>query len=882
MFWNKSPFCGNSFANLPHFAEKKRCSFKIFPLISNLQNHFGCIGITVEDYILRNLQRMEFAKAILAKIYFQNKKKKKKKKKGYTERPLKKLEEENAGGERGTCKQSESLLSYRIMMNNSSLNGYPIAEIIDELIFQRIEFDRRRKLKKGKLPRKKKLYIIYSKNVVTYSYLYILLKKSIFLRAAIIFVLIQIDRKYSQERVTKLIKKINGKGKNTALIVLSPLSYHINKCYISKFIHEEKDIDGSNYEALLKLFSTCNGHYSSTEPMTAFAAISKYISTNTNREKCSQLQNVHLYVQQHELPFVQIFHYFYHNWGVTPLETFFTIWYIRILKELKCIFISEIIEHILSVNNIMRIFKKVEFYQNKDEQVYICEQNNISNDGDDNDGDDNGGDDNGGDDNDGDDNDGEDNGGDDNNGDDNDGDDNDGSRNDDDNNNTKYMSDIIIFNKKLLIYNHLKEYIKYNIPLYDPISGNIICRYKKKYTNKKLYFYTNKGKLFIKKWDDFKKKINIFTDWYINYINTYSTLINNKNKLIKKNLKKKIIKNSDLVIIGIGFSNVLKKDHIKKDAVILDLGINLIYPQNVVKLNKMETSKYRIWSKRKLGLSNFVYTKGNYWNKNKQFWEYFSIGKNFIHVRTLAGRDTINREENMNFLFKTEGAYTIMKRECLFTLVRYIFQMYSSNTQYKNEESSSMRRHFVNKDEKGLVVKESPSLHVHKKGGKQNGNKWTNQILLKDDKSKLRFVNILGNALKRSATTINEFFFSAKYKCEDASPVSPYVRWKVTTNGKFANNARERHSLVMHGKEKKQTSRRYEDTKSNKFFGEVRNCGELAVESFVEVPLDVSKKKKNEDECSYTIFPNKEEPFNTNNEKEKIIITKIKQKGRHI
>ncbi|SCP04964.1 bifunctional methylenetetrahydrofolate dehydrogenase/cyclohydrolase, putative [Plasmodium ovale] len=718
------------------------------------------------------------------------------------------------------------------MMNNSSLNGYPIAEIIDELIFQRIEFDRRRKLKKGKLPRKKKLYIIYSKNVVTYSYLYILLKKSIFLRAAIIFVLIQIDRKYSQERVTKLIKKINGKGKNTALIVLSPLSYHINKCYISKFIHEEKDIDGSNYEALLKLFSTCNGHYSSTEPMTAFAAISKYISTNTNREKCSQLQNVHLYVQQHELPFVQIFHYFYHNWGVTPLETFFTIWYIRILKELKCIFISEIIEHILSVNNIMRIFKKVEFYQNKDEQVYICEQNNISNDGDDNDGDDNGGDDNGGDDNDGDDNDGEDNGGDDNNGDDNDGDDNDGSRNDDDNNNTKYMSDIIIFNKKLLIYNHLKEYIKYNIPccvhaiilfikyynikienknilivnnniniflslfyfffkynisttVYDPISGNIICRYKKKYTNKKLYFYTNKGKLFIKKWDDFKKKINIFTDWYINYINTYSTLINNKNKLIKKNLKKKIIKNSDLVIIGIGFSNVLKKDHIKKDAVILDLGINLIYPQNVVKLNKMETSKYRIWSKRKLGLSNFVYTKGNYWNKNKQFWEYFSIGKNFIHVRTLAGRDTINREENMNFLFKTEGAYTIMKRECLFTLVRYIFQMYSSNTQYKNEESSSMRRHFVNKDEKGLVVKESPSLHVHKKGGKQNGNKWTNQILLKDDKSKLRFVNILGNALKRYEI-VGDAHLNCKKRCNIISSV-PGGLGPITTSVLFYN-----------------------------------------------------------------------------------------------
>ncbi|SCO63307.1 bifunctional methylenetetrahydrofolate dehydrogenase/cyclohydrolase, putative [Plasmodium berghei] len=142
-------------------------------------------------------------------------------------------------------------------MKPELLIGLPISEKIDQLILKKIENYKKENLENGiELEVKKNLYVIYSKNVVAYSYLYILLKKSIYLKLDINFILVKIDKKYSQEKLINLIKKINKKkGDNTSILILSPLSFHINKFYVSKFISEKKDIDASNNNAIFKVLN---------------------------------------------------------------------------------------------------------------------------------------------------------------------------------------------------------------------------------------------------------------------------------------------------------------------------------------------------------------------------------------------------------------------------------------------------------------------------------------------------------------------------------------------------------------------------------------------------------------------------------------------------
>ncbi|CAD2095608.1 bifunctional methylenetetrahydrofolate dehydrogenase/cyclohydrolase, putative [Plasmodium vinckei brucechwatti] len=499
-------------------------------------------------------------------------------------------------------------------MKPDLLIGLPVSEKIDQLILKKIENYKKESLEKGvEFKGKKKLYVIYSKNVVAYSYLYILLKKSIYLKLDIIFILVKVDKKYSQEKLINLIKKVNKKkGDNASILILSPLSFHINKFYVSKFINEKKDIDASNNntifkvlnikKSLLQFFGLDTNFTYKNENNVNLVSIYTYTphckkrdsiyDTYTNEERIIDVRNAdnQCVSPQWFISMVHIQNFIY------LIQLFFSLfqsllfsYYLFIIINIKYALIY-CIKNVLT-NNCEEIYKKGKIEENntnvkkvivkstnyyRGNSNHWCIKKSLKN----------------------------------------------VSKSMDTeiynylNKFTKYnipccVHSIILFikyynikieNKKILILNNNINifltlfYFFYKIGIsttvYDAVNGYTICRYNKdaKKKNKQIYFFMKIGKkkkkkLYVHDENDFKNKIRKFINNYIYNINKHIQS-NKKYSIIKNNLKKNIIKNSDIIIIGIGYFNILKKKHIKKNAIILDLGINLISTSLIKKKEK--------------------------------------------------------------------------------------------------------------------------------------------------------------------------------------------------------------------------------------------------------------------------------------------------------
>ncbi|VTZ69285.1 bifunctional methylenetetrahydrofolate dehydrogenase/cyclohydrolase, putative [Plasmodium chabaudi chabaudi] len=503
-------------------------------------------------------------------------------------------------------------------MKPDLLIGLPVSEKIDQLVLKQIENYKRESLENGiKFKGKKKLYVIYSKNVVAYSYLYILLKKSIYLKLDIIFILVKVDKKYSQEKLINLIKKVNKKkGDNTSILILSPLSFHINKFYVSKFINEKKDIDASNNntifqvlnikKSLLKFFGLDTHFTNKNEKNVNLVSIYTYIPpykkrdhiydtyTNdiSNKEQIIDVRNIEnqCVSTQYFISMVHIQNFIY------LIQLFFSLFQLLLFRYYLFIIINikyPLIYYIKNVlaNNCEEIYKKGKVEEdNANIKKVIVKSTNYY-------------------------------------------------RDNSSNWCIKRFLKNVPQNMDTEIYNYLNEFTKYNIPccvhsiilfikyynikienkkililnnninifltlfyffykigisttVYDAVNGYTICRYNKeaKKKNKQIYFFMKidkkkKKKLYVHDENDFKNKIRKFINNYIYNINKHIQS-NKKYSIIKNNLKKNIIKNSDIIIIGIGYFNILKKNHIKKNAIILDLGINLISTSRVKKKKK--------------------------------------------------------------------------------------------------------------------------------------------------------------------------------------------------------------------------------------------------------------------------------------------------------
>ncbi|SCO61293.1 bifunctional methylenetetrahydrofolate dehydrogenase/cyclohydrolase, putative [Plasmodium berghei] len=514
-------------------------------------------------------------------------------------------------------------------MKPELLIGLPISEKIDQLILKKIENYKKENLENGiELEVKKNLYVIYSKNVVAYSYLYILLKKSIYLKLDINFILVKIDKKYSQEKLINLIKKINKKkGDNTSILILSPLSFHINKFYVSKFISEKKDIDASNNNAifkvlnikksLLQFFGLDTNFINNDKKNINFVNIYTYIphckkrdniydtytNETLNKENIFDVRsfdNECIYPQRfisitHIPNFIYLVQLFF-----LIFQSLLFIYYMLIIINKKYTLIY-CIQNILT-NNCEYIYKKdkVEEYNGNIKKTIVKSRNYYR----------------------------------------------DNSSSLDINKPLKNIS----INMNTEIYNYLNEFTKFNIPccvhsiilfikyynikienkkililnnninifltlfyffykigisttVYDAVNGYTICRYNKDAKKKrKIYFFMKidkkkkKKKLYVHDDHDFKNKIRKFINNYIYNINKHIQS-NKKYVIIKNNLKKNIIKNSDIIIIGIGYFNVLKKKHIKKNAIILDLGINLISKSRKKKKKKKKLCTNQVENK---------------------------------------------------------------------------------------------------------------------------------------------------------------------------------------------------------------------------------------------------------------------------------------------
>ncbi|KEG02583.1 bifunctional methylenetetrahydrofolate dehydrogenase/cyclohydrolase, putative [Plasmodium vinckei vinckei] len=499
-------------------------------------------------------------------------------------------------------------------MKADLLIGLPVSEKIDQLVLKKIENYKKESLENGvEFKGKKKLYVIYSKNVVAYSYLYILLKKSIYLKLDIIFILVKVDKKYSQEKLINLIKKINKKkGNNTSILILSPLSFHINKFYVSKFINEKKDIDASNNntifkvlnikKSLLQFFGLDTNFTNKNEKNVNLVSIYTYIphckkrhtiyDSYTNEEQIIDVRNA-----DNQCVYPQCFISMVHIQNfIYLIQLFFSLfqsllfnYYLFIIINIKHALIC-CIKNVLT-NNCQEIYKKGKVEDNNTHiKKVIVKSTNYY-------------------------------------------------RDNSSNWCIKKSLKKVSNSMDTEIYNYLNEFTKYNIPccvhsiilfikyynikienkkililnnninifltlfyffykigisttVYDAVNGYTICRYNKdaKKKNKQIYFFMKmdkkkKKKLYVHDENDFKNKILKFINNYIYNINKHIQS-NKKYSIIKNNLKKNIIKNSDIIIIGIGYFNILKKKHIKKNAIILDLGINLISTSLIKKKEK--------------------------------------------------------------------------------------------------------------------------------------------------------------------------------------------------------------------------------------------------------------------------------------------------------
>ncbi|EDL46588.1 hypothetical protein, conserved [Plasmodium vivax] len=429
-------------------------------------------------------------------------------------------------------------------MSCTTLYGYELASQIDQLVIRKIASEKTQIGGNKNWPQGKTLFIIYSKNIATYSYLHILLKKSLFLSADVTFVLVRVHNSCSEKRLINLIKKINARGKNTWVIILSPLSRHINKCYISSFIDEEKDVDRSNCSPIWKLLSrgssgTCGGDGHNDGCMTVvqptpLADASPYLFT----QSCEAfLQFIFCILH---LRMVKKGEYIWRNaianapmWrgkaveadtgkcsdateGDYPSRD-------NTLRSNRCRDVKQISNGSTEIHNYLRssakynlpccvhavlLFLKHYHIQVKGKNVLILSSN------------------------------------------------------------------ISIFLS--LFASFLRSEVSTTV--YNPLQGEVLCRYDAK--GKRCYLRRgNLGKLHIRKEGDFERKCRMFSHSYVSTSKGHTEITHQDLSTLRKNMGRRIVKQADVIIIAIGCPHLLKKRNIKEGAIILDLGINLVPPR---------------------------------------------------------------------------------------------------------------------------------------------------------------------------------------------------------------------------------------------------------------------------------------------------------------
>ncbi|KYO02004.1 putative bifunctional methylenetetrahydrofolate dehydrogenase/cyclohydrolase [Plasmodium gaboni] len=657
-------------------------------------------------------------------------------------------------------------------MNGVILNGQYVSEKIDEFVLEKIKYENDKSVNSIRCKKKKKLFIIYSKNIVSYSYLYIILKKSIYLNSDVVIVLIRVNKNVSEEKLTKIIKKINiNENNDTSLIILSPLSYHINKCYISEFIQKEKDIDCSNYKRILKLINIIDEN--------------SFWKGKTNNKINNDKNMNYKYICSYDncrlllpslFPFWKIIQNFYMAYFDLFLKWCMHVENGKMIADKKRnVFQIFCCNNLINNNEDMIIpykkenvnkFYNMSFLCYNEKKIYI----HIKND-----------------------------------------------------NRKEDLYNIIIyshlkFNKvcdnnqnDVLIFNYL-ENVNYNLPccihsillfikyynieiknknvlilnnninifltlfiffmrnnistvVYDPLNGQVLCRYEKKKNsddNKKIYLNINGNEILITNEDDFKRKCKIFIN---HFVYNYKKYGHNKNKEILKNMENEIIKSSDIIIIGIGRHHILSKRHIKENVIILDLGINLIPspPKNKTNTKKKEQKKKKHFAYNmkndesvynydaKIDKENII---GEQYQLNNV---YFEKSKNVIQNNYYLPLQKFNKKiGEYNKVYNFRRNHKRRHANLLYKLKRYYYFLNRSyGYKYINDNKLKRRMRISNKK------------------------------ILNDNKSKLKYINCLANILK-NYVIMGDVDMSCKSKCSYISSV-PGGLGPITTSMLFYN-----------------------------------------------------------------------------------------------
>ncbi|SOV77646.1 bifunctional methylenetetrahydrofolate dehydrogenase/cyclohydrolase, putative [Plasmodium reichenowi] len=650
-------------------------------------------------------------------------------------------------------------------MNGVILNGHYVSEKIDEFVLEKIKYEDVKNIHSKRWKRKKKLFIIYSKNIVSYSYLYILLKKSIYLNSDVVFVLIRVNKKVSEEKLIKIIKKINiNENNDTSLIILSPLSYHINKCYISEFIQKEKDIDCSNYKTILKLINIIEENsFWNIQP-----------NNDMNNDKKMNYENLCSYDNCRVLlpslfPFWKIIQNFYMAYFDLFLKWCMHVKNGKMIGDKKGnVFQIFCCNHLINNNEDMILqcrkenvnkFYNMSFLCYNEKKIYIHNKND---------------------------------------------------------NMKADQYNIIIYShlkfdkesdyKKndVLIFNYLKD-VNYNLPccihsillfikyykiemrdkdvlilnnninifltlfiffmrnnistiVYDPLNGQVLCRYektKKSHDNKKVYLNINGNQILIKNEEDFKKKCKIFINQFVYNYKKYGHIKNND---ILKNMEKEIIKSADIIIIGIGRHHILSKRHIKENVIILDLGINLISSPSRKKKKKKKkkdlahiTKNDEILYDRKIDKENII---GEEHELNNV---YFTKDKNGIQNNYYVPLQKINKEiELCNKVYYFRRNHEKRQANLLYKLKRDYYFL-NRSYRYKDINDNNLKRRM----------------------------RICNNKILNDNKSKLKYMNNLTNILK-NYVIMGDVDMNCKNKCSYISSV-PGGLGPITTSMLFYN-----------------------------------------------------------------------------------------------
>ncbi|SOV74845.1 bifunctional methylenetetrahydrofolate dehydrogenase/cyclohydrolase, putative [Plasmodium sp. gorilla clade G3] len=650
-------------------------------------------------------------------------------------------------------------------MNGVILNGQYVSEKIDEFVLEKIKYEYDKSANSNIWKRKKKLFIIYSKNIVSYSYLYIILKKSLYLNSDVVFVLIRVNKNVSEEKLTKIIKKINiNKNNDISLIILSPLSYHINKCYISEFIQKEKDIDCSNYKTILNLINVIEeDSFWKSKP-----------NNDINNDKKMNYENICSYDNSRVLlpshfPFWKIIENFYMAFFDLFLKWCTHVKNGKMMADKKGnMFQIFCCNNLINNNEDMIIQSRKENVNKFYNMSFLCynEKKNIQ------------------------------------------------IKND---NMKEDHYNIIIyshlkFNKEcdnnqndVLIFNYLKN-INYNLPccihsillfikyykieirnknvlilnnniniflalfiffmrnnistiVYDPLNGQVLCRYEKKkktHDNKNIYLNINGNQILITNEADFKRKCRIFINQFVYKYKKYGHI---KNKDILKNMENEIIKSSDIIIIGIGRNHILRKRHIKENVIILDLGINLIPspPKNKKKKKKKDFADI---TKNDESVYNYDgnIDKGNIIGEQDELKnEYFTKAKNGIQNNYYLPLQKFNKDiEQYNKVYYFRRNHE--KRHAnLFYKLKSDYYFLNKSYRFKDVNDNNLKRRM----------------------------RICNNKILNDNKSKLKYMNCLVNILK-NYVIMGDVDMNCKNKCSYISSV-PGGLGPITTSMLFYN-----------------------------------------------------------------------------------------------